>query len=279
MIPQAPFIQRCLWYNFSLPQLKVSENLPTSVPANPQGPECHWGTSNGIATALSSRSRQTQGDKGKNKSQTLLWVPPAAFAVLWRRNRNFQMENNLQAILSFSIEKWGWKISVTEQWRGLGGPCQGEGQRFPIITRGLEVALVPQNISKSLTALVANCTEEEVAQLSQNCSESGGSGCSNSHFREWGIQMIPFSPGEELQLSFGLHVSLVEFILPGTLQNPSEMWDTPFRTWTWWWFCPIPAASITFLALLYPPPLPFCLLGTRSWHNFPDDILVRNDTF
>lgn len=57
--------------------------------------------------------------------------------------------------------------------------------------------------------------------------------------------------------------------------------SSEFRTWTWCWSHHIPddCTSITFLALLCPPPLPFCVLVTRSWHNFPDDILVRNDTF
>lgn len=76
------------------------------------------------------------------------------------------------------------------------------------------MALVPQNFSRSLLASVANCTEKEVAQFSQNSSESGGKGCSSSPFREWEIQVIPLSPGEELQLFFNLHVSLMNFILP-----------------------------------------------------------------
>lgn len=54
-----------------------------------------------------------------------------------------------------------------------------------------------------------------------------------------------------------------------------------FRTWTWCWFYHIAdnCTSITFLALLHCTLLPFSVLVTRSWHNFPDDVLVRNGTF
>lgn len=56
--------------------------------------------------------------------------------------------------------------------------------------------------------------------------------------------------------------------------------SSEFRTLPWCWSYHIPddRISITFLALLYSTPLPFCVLTTRSWHNLPDDILVRNCT-
>lgn len=88
------------------------------------------------------------------------------------------------------------------------------------------MALVPQNFSRSLTASVANCTETEMPQFPPELLGKWGQWLFQLSLQRMGHSDGPFSAGEELQLSFSPHVNLLAFILPGTLQNSSGMWDT-----------------------------------------------------
>lgn len=256
-----------------LPQLKGkpnfwqfhTENIPRSVPA-----ECSQGTAVALPqlcpphhTKLRVTNKRTSprhccGPAGA------LWVPGELGILRWKTTCKWFWASlwkvRLEDFCVWAVTRSGGSLSSQ--------PCQAEGQRFPRIT-GLEVALAPQEFSWRLTASVANCTEKEVAQLSQSSFESG--------VQRMGHSDNPLLSGAELQLSFILHGSLGQFILPGTSQSSPGVWDTPLRTCSWCWSCPIPAAPSTSLALLYP--LPLCVLVTRSQHSFRDDTLVRNDTF
>lgn len=293
MIPQAPFIQRCLWYNFSLPQLKGFREPRNLCPCKATGTlSAHWGTSNGIVTALSSRSHQAWGDERKDKSQTRLWVSRSSLDATryicsaLEVKEDFQMENNLwfwASLLKSEVGRFLW-LHLSEQWQGLGAAPQLSA--FP--GRGTEV-------SNNHWMIVGGSGSPELQKIPHNLSgklhgEGGGPVLTRAPWKVGVFQLSlqrmghsddPLFPEEKLQLSFSLHVSWMEFILPGTSQISSGTWDTQFRARTWGGSCPIPAActSITILAVPYPPPLPFWVLVTRSWHNFPDDTLVRNDTF
>lgn len=194
MIPQAPFIQWCLWYNSSLPQLKGFREHPSSVPANLQGPECSQGTqlcpphhTQLRVTNKRTSPRHCCGPAGA------LGVPPGTPAVSWRWIRNFQMENNLQVILSFSSDKWGWKISVFEQWWGLGAPSALSLAKDR--DKGVQESQEDWKwlwLPRSSADPSQPRWQTALRRRWHNCHRTP----LEVEFREWGIQTIPFSLGK-----------------------------------------------------------------------------------
>lgn len=166
MIPQAPFIQPCLWYNFSLPQLEGFREPPNLCPCKATGSSLgdqQWHHHSSVLQITPRSWWQTKGQVPDIVvgQQELCGCHQVHLQCPGGENRSFSDEK--------TTWKWFWASllkSEVGRFLWLSGGCPSalslakDRDRGFQSTGGLWLALVPQNFSRSLTAS-ANCTEKD----------------------------------------------------------------------------------------------------------------------